>query len=332
MTRTPPSPDVLKNHVPKLESIEECLATGGFKWVYKVIIQGRVEALKVVEIRQIDDSDDDAVDAFTKEQADRIRREIDVLSQCETKGIVKLGEIPPTEFTIGETHYLAYSEEFLDGINLWDQIHSQERKPPDLGELILLTLSLLRCIEELWQRGYVHRDIKPHNVMKTGLQERPFVLLDLGIAFAIHDTNLTFRPGERMPVATYRYLAPEMMQPDFRDRIDYRTDLYAAGMTIYEFAAAKHPLAENEQDLMRTSMHNLIKFTVADLDLPKTQPEILAAKAIEMYDGKKPVQTLEVAKATGKHYHTVKTHLHRAGRLGLLKCVPRKGWLPPSNA
>ncbi len=259
MPRTPPSPSVLKDHIPKLESVEECFAQGGFKWVYKAVVQGCREALKVVEIRQIDDPDHNIVDAFAKEYAGRIRREIDVLRQCKTKDIVKLGEISPTELTIGETHYLAYSEEFLDGINLWDQIHSPERKPPDLDELILLTLSLLRCIEELWQCGYVHRDIKPHNVMKTGLQERPFVLLDLGIAFAVHDTNLTFRPDERMPVATYRYLAPEMMQPDFRDRIDYRTDLYAAGMTVYEFAAAKHPLAENERDLMSTISRALHK-------------------------------------------------------------------------
>ncbi|MFV1966619.1 MAG: hypothetical protein ACC628_14435 [Pirellulaceae bacterium] len=78
-------------------------------------------------------------------------------------------------------------------------------------------------------------------------------------------------------------------------------------------------------------MHNLIEFTIADLNLPKTQPEILAARVLEMYDGKNPVQTLEVAKATGKNYGTMKTHLHRAARLGLLKCVPRKGWLPPNN-
>ena len=76
-------------------------------------------------------------------------------------------------------------------------------------------MCLLRCVQELWRHGYVHRDIKPHNVMRTGNPDRPFVLLDLGIAFAVNETSLTFRPGERMPVATYRYLAPEMLRRIF---------------------------------------------------------------------------------------------------------------------
>ena len=53
-------------------------------------------------------------------------------------------------------------------------------------------------------------------------------------------------------MATYRYLAPEMMEPDFRDRLDFRTDLYTTGMTVYEYAAGRHPLARDTDDLMRT--------------------------------------------------------------------------------
>ena len=55
-----------------------------------------------------------------------------------------------------------------------------------------------------------------------------------------------------MPLATYRYLAPEMMNPAFRDTIDYRSDLYTAAMTVYEYAAQQHPLAQGRDDLMRT--------------------------------------------------------------------------------
>lgn len=115
-----------------------------------------------------------------------------------------------------------------------------------------LFISLLRCVQELWQHGYVHRDIKPHNVMKTNDKARQFILLDFRIAFAVNETSITCRAEDRMPMATYRYLAPEMLLPDFRDRIDYRTDLYTTGMTVYEYAAGKHPLAKNTDDLMQT--------------------------------------------------------------------------------
>ena len=76
-------------------------------------------------------------------------------------------------------------------------------------------------------------------------------------------------------------------------------------------------------------MRNYIEFTEDDFDLPPSEPEKMAAKVIEMFDGQRPVRTLDVASATGRPYETVKTHLHRAGKRGLLKCVPRKGWLPP---
>jgi serine/threonine-protein kinase len=173
------------------------------------------------------------------------------LGKCSVPEIVKLGRIPPTEFAIEGVHYLAYSEEFVQGTDLWQRIRNDPERP-QLQELIDLFVSLLRCVEELWKHGYVHRDIKPSNVLKTGNPERPFVLLDLGIAYAVHETGLTYRAQDRMPLATYRYLAPEMMRPDFRSRIDYRTDLYTTGMTVYEYAAGRHPLARDVDDLMET--------------------------------------------------------------------------------
>jgi serine/threonine protein kinase len=55
-----------------------------------------------------------------------------------------------------------------------------------------------------------------------------------------------------MPPATYRYIAPEMLSPAFRDTIDYRSDLYTAALTIFEFAAGEHPLAKNRDDFIQT--------------------------------------------------------------------------------
>jgi Mn-dependent DtxR family transcriptional regulator len=68
------------------------------------------------------------------------------------------------------------------------------------------------------------------------------------------------------------------------------------------------------------------------LNLPKTRPQMMAELVTEMFDGKNPVRTLDVAARLGRHYHTVKTQLHLAGKRGLLRCVPRKGWLPPAAA
>ena len=75
-----------------------------------------------------------------------------------------------------------------------------------------------------------------------------------------------------------------------------------------------------------------VEFTEDDLERPLSEPEKMAAQVSEMFDGKTPVRTLDVATALGRNYGTVKTHLHRAGERGLSKCVPRKGWVPPEAA
>ena len=111
--------------------------------------------------------------------------------------------------------------------------------------------------------------------MKTRNPARPFILLDLGIAFAVNETSLTYRPEERMPPATYRYLAPEMLHPGFRERIDYRTDLYTTGMTVYEYAAGKHPLAKDVDDLMET-----ISRALRELPTPLRQASSRPAKGV----------------------------------------------------
>jgi len=244
------NPDTLKHHIRDLDFVGPCCDSGGYKSVYIARVAGRKEALKVLRIRKIE-GDPDIVEAFCDEQVTRVKREVKALKECHIPELVKLGTVAPVEFDYNDEKYIAYSEEFLEGSDLRKLINS-ERPLPVIGEVIQLFQSLLKCIQKLWQHGYVHRDIKPANVIKTTDPDRPFVLLDLGIAYAVHETSLTLRHDERMPLATYRYLAPEMMQPDFREHIDYRTDLYTTGMTVFEYASGQHPLAKGSDDLMRT--------------------------------------------------------------------------------
>lgn len=50
-----------------------------------------------------------------------------------------------------------------------------------------------------------------------------------------------------------------------------------------------------------------------------------------MFDGETPVRTMDVATTLGRNDWTVKTHLHRAGKIGLLVRVSRRGWLAPAT-
>ena len=243
-----PNDGDIQRALPQMQNIE-ILDTGGFKAVYRVTIAGKKEALKLIQIPASDGSAD--TEALKREMIGRVRREVDALGRCNGPEIVKLGSLALTPVAINAVDYVAYSEEFLEGSDLWKLLTSGAAKPTE-QELRLLFLTLLKAIREVWALGYVHRDIKPKNVMKLNDSERKFVLLDFGIAYSVQETALTANPTGRMPVATYRYLAPEMMNPAFRETIDYRTDLYTTAMTVYEYAAQRHPLAQDREDMMRT--------------------------------------------------------------------------------
>jgi len=243
-----PNEGDLRQALPQIQDIS-LLDTGGFKAVYRVMLGGTTEVLKLIEIPASDGSQDG--DAFRREMIGRVRREVEALGRCTGPEIVRLGSFALTTLSIQSREYVAYSEEFLEGSDIWKILTSGAAKPTE-QELRLLFVTLLKAIREMWALGYVHRDIKPKNVMKLIVPSRPFVLLDFGIAYSVQDTALTANPSMRMPLATYRYLAPEMMNPGFCATIDYRTDIYTAAMTVYEYGAQRHPLALDQADMMRT--------------------------------------------------------------------------------
>lgn len=283
MSFEPPSDELIRQAFPQIQSIAP-LDKGGFKAVYRIGIGGKTEAFKLILIPAHAGYPD--ADSLRQEDIGRVRREVAALARSVGPEIVKLGSLPLTAVNIGEADYVAYSEEFLEGDDLWKLLNSGMPKPSE-RELRLLFATLLKAIRELWSHSYIHRDIKPKNVMKLNNAARQFVLLDLGIAYSVQETALTANPGERMPMATYRYLAPEMMNPNFRDTIDYRCDLYTAAMTVFEYGAQRHPLAQSQDDMMRTISRALHQPAAS---LAKLRPDLSAefCQTIDQMLKKKP--------------------------------------------
>ena len=246
MEFNPPDPKLISGAFPELTSLN-FMEQGGFKAVYRVGVAGKEEIFKLVCLPKEGSTDEEK--AYRKESLGRIQREISLLGQCKSFEIVKLGSIPPRTVTIEGVEYIGYSEEFLDGPNLWDVLRARGPKP-DEKEAKQLLLCLLIAIRELWTFKAIHRDIKPQNMIKLNSQERPFVLLDLGIAYSLADPGLT-RDPMIIPM-TGRYFAPEMLKADFRQNLDFRSDLYTAALTVFEYSAQIHPLAKTRDDLIRT--------------------------------------------------------------------------------
>ncbi len=245
----PPDIELVKQQFTQFSNLSE-VATGGFKVVYRCEISGHAEALKLIEIPNDPEAEDK--EAFRNEMFGRTKREIEALQKCAIPELVKLGALLPVRVAIGNREFVAYSEEFLDGPNLSQLIRPPRATPalPDEAELKTLMKAGLRTIQELWKHGYIHRDIKPLNVMKLNDPARPFVFLDLGIAFSVVESSLTPNPAH-IP-GTVPYMAPEMFAADFRQNVDFRSDLYSLAVTTYVYGSRKHPILERPENDYQT--------------------------------------------------------------------------------
>jgi serine/threonine protein kinase len=262
----PPAIDDLRRLRPEFADLE-FVAQGGFKAVYKASLNGRMEAVKVVYVPPEAEED-----SGREEILARVRREIEALRLCPTPSMVRIGSIPLQLIRIGGGDYLLYSEELLPGESLRQRIKAGHR--PVLAELRGLFKSMMEALQALHQISHIHRDIKPDNVMATGLEERPFVLLDLGIAFKVRGTELTARHGG--PPGTLVYMAPELFQPNYKDVLDIRSDIYSAGVTLFEYASGIHPLARRGEPDYTTVYRILNQPPLKLLSLRPDLPEDLA--------------------------------------------------------
>jgi serine/threonine protein kinase len=231
-----PSINALQSARPDLSQVE-FVASGGFKAVFKAMLRGQVEAVKVAYVPPEAEED-----TSREEIVARVKREIDALKLCRTNRLVSLGSIELQMITIAGHDYLLYSEEFLAGETL--RVRIRNGYQPSGEELVCLTRCLTEALDTIAQIGHLHRDVKPGNVITTGDPARPFVLLDLGIAYKIHGTDLTARGG---PPGTLLYMAPELFRPDYKSMLDIRSDIYSVGVTIFEYASGMHPLARHDE-------------------------------------------------------------------------------------
>lgn len=229
---------------PQFHGLNE-IGCGGFKTVYKGDVNGAPEVLKVISIPAPDDPNQVR---FQEECVARVRREVAILGRCHSPSLVKLASVGLQDWKVNGYTYCIYSEEYLEGSDLWKLIKNKRALPTE-AEAKQLMRSLLLAVQEIWSMRYIHRDIKPANIIKTSDPTRQFVLIDLGIAFGLMESRLT-APGGVM--CTTRYLAPEMVNPNFQASIDYRADLYTSALTVFEYASGQHPIARDSDDQIRT--------------------------------------------------------------------------------
>jgi len=206
---------------PKGYDVERVLASGGMGTVF-LARQRALDRLVAVKIIR--------PELYTAQAAERFRQEAQTLASFSHPNIVPIHDADEAE---GMPYYVM---DFLVGETVADGL---VRGPLPPARALKLGRDLLDALEAAHRRGVVHRDVKPANVFLVG--ERA-VLVDFGIAKrqatagrGADDALPVTQPGT--VIGTLDYMPPEQAAGD---EVTERTDLYAAGMVIYEAFTGRH--------------------------------------------------------------------------------------------
>ncbi|MDH6277880.1 serine/threonine protein kinase [Aurantimicrobium minutum] len=207
--------------------LNKLVGSGGMADVYVAhdSVLGRKVAIKVLNEEL----------ASNKKFSQRFKQEAKSASAMDHPNIVKVldaGETTDTD-SAGVKHTYAYLVmEYVDGLELSKLV---ARGPLKVPEAIRVTKELLSAVEFAHNKGIVHRDIKPDNIMLT--RAGKVKVLDFGIARAVAETFDDIATTTSI-LGTAAYFSPEQAQGQ---KVDIRTDLYAIGIVLFEMLTGKVP-------------------------------------------------------------------------------------------
>ena len=199
--------------------IKEVLGVGGMGVVYKAVDKELGETIAIKTLKaDFMEQDPTALERF--------RGEIRLARRISHRNVVRTHDIGES----GGVYYITM--EFVEGKSLKDLIRSRGRLPVPV--VLTVGKQLARALEVAHEQGVIHRDIKPQNIVVE--PDGVLKVMDFGIARLAQRKDGVTQAG--MIIGTPEYMAPEQL---LGDELDGRSDLYAAGVVLYECLTGRTP-------------------------------------------------------------------------------------------
>jgi eukaryotic-like serine/threonine-protein kinase len=174
----------------------------------------------------------------------RFEREVQLCSQLSHPNTIEIYDYGRTR---DGTFY--YAMEYLRGISLEDLVRRDGPLP--VGRAVHALRQVCGSLREAHQRGLVHRDVKPQNLMlcMRGAQYDVVKVLDFGLVKEMHNPHTRDITQFAKVLGTPLYMAPERLRNPAD--ADARADIYAVGAVAYFIITGKHAFrAETDHDLV----------------------------------------------------------------------------------
>lgn len=196
--------------------ILERIGTGGMAVVYKAKCHylNRLVAIKILKSDLAQDED------FRR----RFNAESQAVAQLSHPNIVSVYDVSKG----GDTEYIVM--ELIDGITL--KQYMEKRGQLSWRESLHFITQIMRALSHAHSRGIVHRDIKPQNIMV--LRDGSVKVADFGIACLENSAQTLTQEA----LGSVHYISPEQARGD---RTDARSDIYSAGVVLYEMLTNRLP-------------------------------------------------------------------------------------------
>ena len=166
--------------------------------------------------------------------ADRFRREIRVAAQLQHPNILSVLDSGVTTVQLGHgVDFLWFTMPYVQGANVWERFEQTGAFAPD--EVVRIGRAVADALAYAHERGVVHRDIKPDNILLEG--DRVLVA-DFGVARAVSEVQDKLT-ATGMVVGTPTYMSPEQATGD--RELDGRSDIFALACVLYELLAGEAP-------------------------------------------------------------------------------------------
>ena len=228
--------------------ILELIGSGGMANVYKARCHrlNRLVAIKILKSDLADNAD------FRR----RFHDESQAVAQLSHANIVSVYDVsanPDREYIVME---------LIDGITL--KQYMERRGRMDWRESLHFITQIMRGLSHAHSRGIIHRDIKPQNIMV--LRDGSVKVADFGIAcLANQGQTLT-----QEALGSVHYISPEQARGD---RIDARSDIYSAGVVLYEMLTGRLPFEGDSA--VSVAIQHLSSVPLAPRDIDPSIPEPL---------------------------------------------------------
>lgn len=248
-----------------VDTSQEPLGVGGMGQVFHGVRvkEKSGERMDVAVKFLFDDLPPHAIERARREASIQIHNE----NLVEMLEFISLKEVTPTGAVYEHFHVVS---ELLHGVMLFDLLNGNltdkegqvigyaqelyQKYMDNRNEFALVVMkNLLSGIMALHDKGYVHRDLDPSNVMITS--DRKIKILDFGIAKQIdslctQDRQLT---NAGAFIGKPSYAAPELVAGDVNEQ-NKTTDIYALGILLYQLVVGKLPFTGTTQEVLKQHM------------------------------------------------------------------------------